>query len=112
MIKIVFFKKGNHLIGYEIEGHSEYADFGSDIVCASVSSMAQMAIVELNLIKAKVNVKKDEKKSYLICKLSDKTSENEKLAAQNVFNALKISLEDVQKDFKKFIKLEVKDEIN
>ena len=44
MIKATFYKEGDSLIGFEIDGHSGYAESGSDIICASVSSASYMAV--------------------------------------------------------------------
>ncbi len=44
MVKATFYKKGNSLTGFEISGHSGYAEEGSDVICASVSSAAYMAV--------------------------------------------------------------------
>lgn len=111
MIKITFFKNKEFLIGFEISGHSGYAERGSDIVCAAVSSMTQMAVVGLEkILKLKVNVRKDEKNGYLICKLSKQL--NEIVKAQEILNTLKISLKDIVEDYKKYLSMEVKDEID
>ena len=42
MIKVTFFKRGEDFIGFEMKGHSGYAEEGSDIVCSAVSSVAYM----------------------------------------------------------------------
>lgn len=42
MIKAVFYKKNGKVTGFDISGHADYADKGSDIVCASVSSAAML----------------------------------------------------------------------
>ncbi len=44
MIKATFYKRGEILRGFEISGHSGYAEAGADIICASVSSVAYMAV--------------------------------------------------------------------
>ncbi|MEE1320013.1 MAG: ribosomal-processing cysteine protease Prp [Acutalibacteraceae bacterium] len=44
MIKATFYKKEGILKGFEISGHSGYAEEGSDIICASVSSAAYMTV--------------------------------------------------------------------
>lgn len=44
MIKATFYKEGKALKGFEIDGHSGYAEAGSDIICASVSSAVYMAV--------------------------------------------------------------------
>lgn len=112
MIKIIFYKKNNLLFGFEANGHSGYAETGSDIVCSAVSSMTQMAVVGLSeVLNLKLNTKKD-KNGYLLCKLSEKNTSEAITKAQDFLKTLLISLEDVEKDYKKFIKLEVKDEIH
>ncbi len=44
MIKATFYKKDDIIKGFEISGHSGYAEEGSDIICASVSSAAYMTV--------------------------------------------------------------------
>lgn len=44
MIRAVFYKSKEIFSGFEISGHAGYAEIGSDIVCASVSSAVQLAI--------------------------------------------------------------------
>ena len=43
MIRATFYKEGDLLKGFEIKGHSGYADEGEDVICATVSSAAYMA---------------------------------------------------------------------
>jgi len=42
MITITFLATAQKLTGFQISGHSGYAEAGSDIVCASVSSCAYL----------------------------------------------------------------------
>ena len=42
MIKVTFFKKQGNFTGFEISGHSGFAEEGADIVCSAVSSVAYM----------------------------------------------------------------------
>ena len=42
MIRVKFFIGNNRLTGFEISGHAMYAESGSDVVCAAVSSAAYM----------------------------------------------------------------------
>ena len=43
MTRCEFFTENDRITGFSISGHSGYAEQGSDIVCASVSSSAYMA---------------------------------------------------------------------
>ncbi len=42
MITVTFCSRKENLFGFTITGHSGYAEAGSDIICASVSSCALM----------------------------------------------------------------------
>ncbi|MGN0550374.1 MAG: ribosomal-processing cysteine protease Prp [Acutalibacteraceae bacterium] len=43
MISVIFYNTENgDLLGFRIKGHSGYAEEGSDVICAAVSSAAQM----------------------------------------------------------------------
>ncbi|MCI8441780.1 MAG: ribosomal-processing cysteine protease Prp [Provencibacterium sp.] len=44
MINIRFLKNGGCYRSFEVSGHAGYAEKGSDIVCAAVSSSVQLAI--------------------------------------------------------------------
>lgn len=112
MTKIKFYKKKEFLIGFEVSGHTGYAEQGSDIVCSAISGMTQMTTLGLEkILNLKLNIKKNEKIGYLLCKLPKTASEEEVKKAQDWLNTLKISLDDVAKDYKKYIKMEVEDEI-
>ncbi len=60
MIKATFFHSENGaLTGFNIKGHSGYAQSGADIICASVSSAAYMVantIIEVMGIEADARV--------------------------------------------------------
>lgn len=60
MISVTFYKNGNDYTGFELKGHSDYAEEGEDIVCAAVSSAAYLTvnnITDFFNIKADVTVK-------------------------------------------------------
>ena len=42
MVTVTFYRSGDLLQGFKISGHSGYAQEGSDIVCAAVSSASLM----------------------------------------------------------------------
>lgn len=59
MTSVTFFSKGKFLTGFEINGHSGFAESGSDIVCAAVSSCAYMVantLTDIMHIDAEANV--------------------------------------------------------
>ena len=44
MTKIEIFRKNQSIVGYKASGHSGYAEEGSDIICASISTALQMVL--------------------------------------------------------------------
>ncbi len=108
MTKITIFKKNDLFLGFESIGHSGYENRGKDIVCSAISTALQICVIELGVLKLKFDLKKDEKKGYLYCKLK----EDEAQKAQVAFKTLEIALLDLESQFAKYLKLEVKDEVN
>lgn len=49
MITATFNRKYNRLTGYSLTGHANYADLGTDIVCAGVSALHLTITSELSL---------------------------------------------------------------
>jgi len=45
MTKITFYKKNNLIIGFEVKGHTGKDEFGKDLLCAQLSTVAQLAVV-------------------------------------------------------------------
>ena len=101
MIKVCFFTEHGLLTGYEIKGHSGYAESDEDdIVCAAVSSAAYMAV---NTI------------TDIICSQADIQVENGYLSVktdgageiQTILKGLKLHLQQLSQDYPKNIKVTV-----
>ncbi len=50
MITVTIYRTKDGITGFIIEGHSDYAEEGFDIVCASVSILSYTALNSLNLV--------------------------------------------------------------
>jgi len=50
MITITIYRTKDIINGFIVEGHSEFAEEGSDIVCASVSILSYTALNSINLV--------------------------------------------------------------
>ena len=101
MINICFIKKQNSLVGFELKGHSGYAEHGSDIVCASVSSAAYMTantITEIIGVSADISV--DD--GYMKMKL---TSQNA-LKAQDILRGFELHINELSQQYPINIKVQ------
>lgn len=113
MTRVTFFKKNNYIVGFNASGHSGYSEENSDIVCSAVSTATQMTIVGIrDVLKLEINCKREEKNALLACKLPSSLKEEEIKKAQMFFKTLEISLKDIEEEFGRYLKVEVKDEIN
>ncbi len=68
MITVKLIKSDDYIIGFDVSGHSGYAESGSDIVCAAVSSAVGLAETIINdslKLSADVSVKPDEATVHL-----------------------------------------------
>ena len=100
MINAEFYLKSDVLTGFCIKGHAGFADFGLDIVCASVTSAVELtanAITEILKIPAVVGVLENEVR--LILPNGDFPD------AVNFLKALRLHLELLSQDYRENIRL-------
>ena len=110
MTKIQIFKPEGKIQGFIVSGHSGYAKEGSDIVCSAISSVSQMVCVGLeNVLNLAPKIKIDDKNAYLSCFLSEYDERADVLfkTFEETINLLILG----DKKLKKYISLEVKNEI-
>ena len=107
MTRVVIFKKKDRISGFEISGHTGYAEEGSDIVCSAVSSVSQMALLGIKDV-LKLNVFFEISDGFLKLSLG-KNVENE--SAQVLLKSMEKSLREIQKEYGNYVKLEVKEDV-
>lgn len=104
MTKITIFKKNGKICEYQIKGHSGYGLEGEDIVCAGVSTAGQMALVGLKEV-LKLDVKSEIRDAYLRVTLEDFEGES----TQAVLKAMEMTLQDIAKNYAKYVRMEVRE---
>lgn len=48
MIKVSVYTSADEYFAYDVEGHANFDELGSDIVCAAISTLAQTTLVALH----------------------------------------------------------------
>ncbi len=104
MTKITFYKKNNLILGFEVSGHTGKDDYGKDLLCCQISTVAQMAVLSVKEI-LKIDAFCEIIDGYLKV-IVNKNVENEKL--QFLFETCLKSFKSIIIDEKKYAKLEVK----
>ena len=98
MIKATFFHSTNGaLTGFNIKGHSGYAQSGADIVCASVSSAAYMTantIIEIIGIDADATVNDNGEMTLIV-------PENSAEKTKDILQGFKLHISELSKQYPK-----------
>ena len=105
MTKITFFKKDNLIIGFEVCGHTGKNDYGKDLLCCQLSTVAQLAIVGIDDI-GKIKSFHSISDGYLKITLSEQDAQNKEV--QFLFETCLQSFKSIILGEEKYAKLEVK----
>lgn len=108
MTKVKISKRNNYIFDVECDGHTNYGEKGEDIVCASLSSVVQTALLGLLMVAGvKVDMKRDDDRGYLKFTLPEKLSEEERLKAGAILDTMLCGISDLYESFSDYIELEV-----
>ncbi len=102
MINAIFTVSGGYVLGYEISGHSDFSEQGSDIICSAVSSAAYMTantITEVQQLNAEITVNDGFMKLSL--------SQQDAKTAEVILNGFLLHLNALKEEYKEFIKVKI-----
>ena len=110
MIKINFYQNSDKgLTAVKVTGHAEYSEYGSDIVCAAVSS--QMISVENSLVQllnldidTEVNETEGGYLRFSLPEISNKSLEHD---AQILMRHLYFAMEVLSENYPEYIQLQI-----
>lgn len=109
MTTIIVKRQQNSIIQVECYGHSDYADEGEDIVCASISSITQTALLGLKVVaNVEVESLRDDDIGYLKFKLSDNLGKVKRHECDMILDTMYAGLKDIESGFSKYVKVEDK----
>ena len=109
MTKVVISKKDNKIFEVECDGHTNYGEKGEDIVCASLSSIVQTAVLGLLMIvMVELDMKRDDEAGYLKFTLPEKLTNEQDLQACAILDTMLCGISDLYESFSDYIELEVK----
>lgn len=109
MTKVKITKMNGHIVTVECDGHTGYGAYGEDIVCASLSSVVQTAVLGL-LAVAKIDIEltRDDKQGYIKFSTPQTLNEVEQLKTDTILDTMLCGISDLYEGFSDFIELEVK----
>lgn len=72
MTTITFQSSGSRITGFQVEGHSGYAEEGEDIVCAAITSAVRLVDATLNdVLGLEISVKVRQRDTSITLKLPE-----------------------------------------
>ncbi len=108
MTNIRIFKRNGYIVGFECSGHTGYGEYGSDILCATISALSQSCVLGIKkILKLKPKVTKRDNDGYLKIEFSNITDIENITKAQVLFETFKVSIEDLLKEYSDYIMMEV-----
>ena len=109
MTKVIIRKKDNKIFEVECDGHTNYGEKGEDIVCASLSSIVQTAVLGLLMIAMlELDMKRNDELGYLRFTLPEKLDETQDIQACAILDTMLCGISDLYESFSDYIELEVK----
>lgn len=101
MITVKLLKKGETIIGFDVSGHSGYADVGSDIVCAAVSSAVGLVETVINdSMKCSADVEIEPEKARVALEVSKVCDE-----CRAVLFGFELHIKNLAEEYPKYIKV-------
>lgn len=105
IIKVL--KQNEDILKISISGHTGFAEQGSDILCASISSIIQTAALGMkNLVSSKTIIKRNDSKPMFSVEITKDLSSTKYLEAQAILKTAYLGLKDLAKGYSKNIKME------
>lgn len=105
-VKFIKNKDGNY-ISLIVSGHTGYAEYGQDILCASISAIScSLALGIKNVLKIKAKIVKKDDDGFLEILLPSNLNKAQFEKSNLLFETAKVSFLDLMKGYKQYIKLE------
>ena len=94
------------LTGYRAQGHTGYAEAGSDIVCAAVSALTQSTLNGLrSVLKAPVVFEIDDQSAFLEAYLAPEDTREQTAQAQLLLRTLLEGLQAIEEGYPRNVRI-------
>ena len=100
MTTVAFHLEGSRIVGFEVKGHSGYADEGEDIVCAAVTSAVRLCECAVNdVLGLEASVKVRQKDASISLKLPGSLGQTNESTCQTLLTALMVYLTELHEEY-------------
>jgi len=100
MTTIRFLTEGSRITGFEVSGHSGYAEAGSDIVCAAVTGAVRLVEATINdVFGLAATVKVREKSGSISLRVPGGLSERDEHAVQGLLSGMMLYFSELHDEY-------------
>ena len=100
MTTVVFRMEGDRITGFEARGHSGYAESGSDIVCAAITSAVRLTECAVNdVLGLEAAVKVKQKDASISLKLPSALGQTNESTCQTLLASLMLYLTELHEEY-------------
>ena len=100
MTTVTFYTEGARITGFDVKGHSGYAEEGADIVCAAITSAVRLTEATVNdVFGLSANVRVRDKSSSISCRLPGGLSDRDEHAAQGLLSGLMLYFTELHDEY-------------
>ena len=104
MTTVAFHLEGSRIVGFEVKGHSGYAQEGEDIVCAAITSAVRLTECAVNdVLGLEASVKVREKDASITLKLPNGLGQTNESTCQTLLTALMVHFVQLAEEYPDFI---------
>lgn len=108
MTDIKIFKNNSNIVCVECSGHTGFAEYGEDIVCAALSSIVQTAgLGVLSVAGVNANIEQKDDEGYFKLALPNKVDDSSFNKAQVILQTMMCGILELRNEYSDFINLEV-----
>ncbi len=100
MTTVRFFTEGKRITGFDVSGHSGWADAGSDIVCAAVTSAVRLTEATINdIFGLAASVRVREKSGSITLRVPGGLSDRDEHAVQGLLSGLMLYFSELHDEY-------------
>lgn len=96
--------RDKEIVSFTVSGHAGFADKGSDIVCAAVTTAAMTAVNGLTDV-AGIEAEPVVREGYLACTLPETISKKKRHDAGLLLDSMVLTFQNLEAQYGKFIKM-------
>ena len=111
MTEIEILRKSGRIISYKAVGHAEYDEYGSDIVCAALSTALQFPLAGFQDVLEIYPRFEISSEGLLSVELADMDLKGKEREVNTLLESMLVIVKQLSKDYPKNIKLVEKEEI-